>query len=326
MIDRELVAGTRGSALARWQTAHVSKALTDKTGARVREKIIVTQGDVNLAERLAGTIEKGFFTAELEAELKGGTIDLAVHSLKDLPTRLTEGLDVAAVLPRHDAFDLLIVQPDAVEDHGPDRLPLKPGAKVGTSSLRRDALIQAFGPGANSQPLRGNVPTRIEKLRSRQYDAVCMAAAGVRRLGIDLTGLVVFELEPRRWPPAPGQGSVAVETRAGTDAVRSVVAHLDDAHSRAACERERAFLRVLEGGCTTPFGCYVNGERAWLGRAGLEDAPAPWRALSIALPPVDAPLTAELIGQALDALSRSTSFDPLSLSLEAAHVPLVRKV
>lgn len=326
MTQREVVAGTRGSALARWQTGHVRGLLEKHSALAVREKVIVTEGDVNLAERLVGKIEKGFFTRELENELHAGTIDLAVHSLKDLPTRLPEGLGVGAVLPRHDAFDVLLVQPDMVEDHGPHQLPLKAGARVGTSSLRRDALIRAFSPSASSLPLRGNVPTRVEKLRNRAYDAVVMAAAGLRRLGVDLSGLVVFELDPRRWPPAPGQGSVAVETRAADQELLSALAPLEDAASRAACERERAFLRVLEGGCTTPFGCYVQGDRAWLGRAGLDDEPGPWRAITLTLPPLLSPLPTADIERALQTLADSTTFDPIGLTEEASHVPLTAKV
>jgi len=281
------VVGTRGSALARWQTEHVNARLAaarHERGLPVVEadvRVITTQGDVNMAERLVGKLEKGFFTAELEAELLSSRIDWAVHSLKDLPTRLTAGLDLVAVLTRHEPCDLLIALPDVVdESSSSSSLPLVIGARVGTSSLRRDAMLRAFAPDVRSLPLRGNVPTRVQKLRERQYDAIVLAAAGVERLGLDLSDLVVFALDPRRFQPAPGQGAVAVEARAGDERVRALLAPLDDRDARAACGRERAFLRVLEGGCSTPFGCFVHDGRAFL---GIERDGA-WRTTSVALP------------------------------------------
>jgi hydroxymethylbilane synthase len=280
------VVGTRGSALARWQTDRVTAlvAASRREGSLppvdVRVQVITTQGDVNMAERLAGRIEKGFFTAELEAELLSSRIDWAVHSLKDLPTRRTPGLDVVAVLPRHRACDVLIARPAAVEKSSRGGLPLVPGARVGTSSLRREAMLRSFAPDAAPRPLRGNVPTRVDKLRAGEHEAIVLAAAGVERLELDLSEFVVFDLDPRRWQPAPGQGSVAVEARAADERVRALMAPLDHGPSRAACERERAFLRVLEGGCSTPFGCYVEGDRAWLGSL-IEGR---WRSLSLELP------------------------------------------
>jgi hydroxymethylbilane synthase len=266
------VVGTRGSALARWQTDHVTASLLAARNARglrpvhVDVKVITTQGDVSLAERLVGQIEKGFFTAELEAELRSGTVDWAVHSLKDLPTRIPEGLDIPAVLPRANPADWLLVHEDQFEDRGPDVLPVKDGARIGTSSLRRDAMLRTMAQTCASQPLRGNVPTRVEKLRARSYEAIVLAAAGVSRLNLDLSGLVVVELQPRRWQPAPGQGAVAVEARANDARITELLAPIDHEPTRTAAQLERSFLRVLEGGCSTPFGCYVDGDRAWLGR------------------------------------------------------------
>jgi hydroxymethylbilane synthase len=330
---QRLVAGTRGSALARWQTDHVSALLRDRQ-VDVDVKVITTQGDVSLAERLVGNIEKGFFSAELEAELRSGAIDFAVHSLKDLPTRLPDDLDVVAVLERADAFDLLLVRPDFVIDRGADRLPLKPDTRVGTSSLRRDALIKAFAPGTASLPLRGNVPTRLNKLASGEYDAIILAAAGVRRLGLDVSAFHAFELDPRRWPPAPGQGSVAVEARKQDANVRAAFGTIDHPASRRACETERAYLRVLEGGCTTPFGCYVDprgdGNVAYMGRAGLTGETAPWRAACVR---VEGDSTAEY-ARGLAVLDASTSIETFGGASAAAsqaasqvkNVPLFRKV
>jgi hydroxymethylbilane synthase len=285
----DFVVGTRGSALARWQTDHVTASIAAARAAAglapvvVDVRVITTQGDVDMTERLAGRIEKGFFTAELESALLSAQIDWAVHSLKDLPTRLTTGLDVVAVLTRHRACDVLIARPQAVDvesARAARSLPLVPGARVGTSSLRRDAMLRAFAPDVVSQPLRGNVPTRVQKLHAGDHDAIVLAAAGVERLGLDLSAFAVFDLDPHRWQPAPGQGSVAVEARADDARVRALMAPLDDVGARTACERERAFLRVLEGGCSTPFGCYVAHGRAHLGL--VHDGG--WRSHVVALP------------------------------------------
>ena len=322
------VVGTRGSALARWQTDHVTSVVS---AARARAglpavdvdvRVITTQGDVNLAERLVGKIEKGFFTAELESELRSSQIDWAVHSLKDLPTRLNDGLDVVAVLPRHDACDLLIARPEAVDVARPANeraaLPLRDGARVGTSSLRRDAMLRAFAPRIASQPLRGNVPTRLQKLRDGAYDAIVLAAAGVDRLALDLSGLAVFALDPRRWQPAPGQGSVAVEARADDARVRALMAPIDDAAARTACERERAFLRVLEGGCSTPFGCYVEDRWAHLGIAH----DGRWRSLQVALPAGPGALGEQFIHDALTRLQHGEAIPQETTNDEPLEPPL----
>lgn len=314
------VVGTRGSALARWQTDHVTDAvtkahLTARVKLHVEVKVITTQGDVSLAQRLVGQIEKGFFTAELEAALRDGAIDWAVHSLKDLPTRIPEDLEIAAVLPRFRPHDLLLVREEAFEDRGPLRLPVRDGVKIGTSSLRRDAQLKTFAQGCDSQPLRGNVPTRLQKLRDGQYGAIVLAGAGVLRLGIDLTGLHVLELDARTWQPAPGQGAIAVETRKGHGEVLKLMSAIDDAPSRASADLERRFLKVLEGGCSTPFGAHVELAdgglgHAWLGRAGTDGL---WRSTACVIP---RDVDDGFIERTLQTLSeRSKSF-----SLETPHV------
>jgi hydroxymethylbilane synthase len=300
------VVGTRGSALARFQTDHVNarvlaaQAVAGAPAPAIDVRVITTQGDVNLAERLAGKLEKGFFTAELEGELLAARIDWAVHSLKDLPTRLTPGLTLAAVLARHDPHDLLIAAPHAVDLEAQGALPLQEGARVGTSSLRRDAMLRAFAGQVRSLPLRGNVPTRIEKLRAGHYDAIVLAAAGVDRLGLDLGGLQAFALDPRRWQPAPGQGSIAVEARADDVRVAELMRPLDDVGARRACLRERDFLRVLEGGCSTPFGCYVVGDVAHLG----VEHEGSWHSMTLALPSSSGPVDEGFIHEALRTLQQ----------------------
>jgi hydroxymethylbilane synthase len=262
---RTFTVGTRGSALALWQTRHVTALLAKHTTA-VSERIITTQGDVNLTERLQGSIEKGFFTQELEAALHAKQVDWAVHSLKDLPTRMPAGLVLGAVLERAPAADLLLVHPDAHVENT-SGLPLKTGATVGSSSLRRENLLRRYAPACTPKPLRGNVPTRVEKLRSGAFGAVLLAEAGVTRLALNLEGLMVYRLNPRRWICAPGQGAVAVQCREDDAEVRALLSHLDHGPTHQATFNEREFLKVLEGGCTTPFGAYVEAGQAHLGLA-----------------------------------------------------------
>jgi len=281
---RQYTVGTRGSALALWQTRHVTARLAPRAGAgAIAERIITTQGDVNLTERLQGSIEKGFFTQELEAALRGSEIDWAVHSLKDLPTRMPPGLALGAVLERAPAADLLLVREDAYAPG--EAVPVKAGGKVGSSSLRREHLLRRFAPGCLPVPLRGNVPTRVEKLKGGQFQAILLAQAGVKRLGLDLSGLVALELNPRRWVCAPGQGAVAVQCREGDAEVLALTGTLDHPATRDATAIERDFLKVLEGGCTTPFGCYVAGGVAHLGLL----TPGGFRLAAIPLPPSPSP-------------------------------------
>lgn len=269
-----LRAGTRGSALARWQTATAIAAMQQvEPGLEVETVVVTTRGDVDLSDRLAGRLDKGFFTAELEAGLREGSLDLAVHSLKDLPTTSPEGLCVGALLPRARVEDWLIARPEAVVERGGARLPLVDEARVGSSALRREALLRRYAPQARALPLRGNVPTRIERLREGRYEAVIMASAGVSRLGLDLSGLVVFALDPTRWVAAPGQGAVAIQCRSDHAALRALLDRLNDAPTARAVALERALLRASEGGCASPFGAHLAGERLiW----GLEREGA-WR-------------------------------------------------
>jgi hydroxymethylbilane synthase len=276
--------GSRGSDLALWQSRTVLAALRGAAAAPAWDSgitVIATRGDLDQSPLLVGKMEKGFFTRELELALIDRRIDLVVHSLKDLPTAEPEGLANRTILPRATPADWLLVRHDFHAPRADGLLPLKAGARVGASSLRRGALLGRFAPQAVSVPLRGNVPTRVRKLAEGQtVDAIVLAAAGLTRLALDLSAFVVIELPPEWWVPAPGQGALAAQCRAGDHEIETQVAMLADADCESATRWEREFLRVIEGGCSTPFGCYVADNRAHLGLATEQG----WAAHSIELP------------------------------------------
>jgi len=214
-------------------------------------------------------VEKGFFTKELEVALLDRRIDLVVHSLKDLPTATPAGLTNITILPRASAADWLVIRREFHAPRSDGLLPLASGARVGASSLRRGALLGRFAPQSVSVPLRGNVPTRLRKLgEGAGVDAIILAGAGLTRLQLDLANFVVIELAPEWWVPAPGQGALAAQCRAGDPEIAAHAGLLTDPACAAAAHWEREFLRVIEGGCSTPFGCHVIGRRAFLGIAG----------------------------------------------------------
>jgi hydroxymethylbilane synthase len=249
--NKKYIIGTRGSALALWQSRTVASLLDVQTDLH----IIKTSGDRFQDIPLQGQSQTGFFTKEIENQLLDGTIDLAVHSLKDLPTAPHEGLVLEAYLPRAAASDILLVHPDW---HDPDALvPVKSGCKVGATSLRRQSLLRLYGPQAEPTMLRGNVPTRVDKCRDQQYGAIVLAQAGVQRLGIDTKPLIVYQLNPYIWLPAPGQGVVAVQARRGDTELLQAIAKLDDPTARGAVTIERQLLAHFEGGCHTAFGSYA---------------------------------------------------------------------
>jgi hydroxymethylbilane synthase len=256
-LERTLIIGTRGSELALWQANFVKDSLA-KVNITAELKIIKTQGDriLNLSfDKLEG---KGFFTKELEEELLAGTIDLAVHSHKDLPTENPPGLIIAAVSEREDPSELLLILKDCVDVR--QKLSVKFGAIVGTSSNRRKAQLLAYRPDLEIKDLRGNVPTRIGKLRDEKYDAIMIAKAGVSRLGIDLTDFHVEELTPNEIIPAPAQGALAIQIREGDQELfeaMQVLNHPDVAEELAV---ERTVLKLFGGGCHLPLGCYCRRE------------------------------------------------------------------
>jgi len=243
-----IVIGSRGSQLALWQARHISSCLQNM-GVETRLEIIKTTGDKITDVPLAQVGGKGLFTKEIEEALLAGSIDLAVHSLKDMPTALPHGLTLAAIPEREDPRDALIGKPLA---------ELGPGSKVGTSSLRRAAQLHALGSGFAIENLRGNVDTRLRKLDEGHYDAIVLAAAGLRRLG--WAERIRELLDPEVMCPAAGQGALAIETRDDGGAARQVAGRLDHAATNAAVTAERALLATLEGGCQVPIGAYAHFE------------------------------------------------------------------
>lgn len=247
----KLTIGSRGSDLALWQTRWVAARLPVPTAVQ----IIHTQGDRVLDRDLTAVEGKGFFTKELEDALYARTIDIAVHSLKDLPTETPPGLAIAAVCERAPVADLLLVHPDWHDPSQP--FPVRAGGRIGASSLRRQSLVRAYGRGAEPVSLRGNVPTRVRKCREGGYAAVVLAEAGLSRLALDLAPLKAYRLNPRLWLPAPGQGALGIETRAN-DRAQEAVAVLDHPATRIACAIERGLLARFEGGCHLPLGAFAQ--------------------------------------------------------------------
>lgn len=246
--------GTRGSDLALWQARHVATLIFELLHLEAELVIVQTRGDVDRSRALHTLPETGFFTRELQGALLDRRVDLVVHSLKDLPIDEPDGLVLAAVLDRQAVHDILLAHPDAPGSGG---LGLRPGARLGTSSLRRAAQTLALQPDLAIVPLRGNVPTRIRRVREGVVDATLLAAAGVHRLKIDLAGLVQRDLPLDVMLPAPGQGALAVEARLGSHEAE-VATRLDDATTREATTAERAVLRGLGGGCHLPLGAWAR--------------------------------------------------------------------
>ncbi|SKB85527.1 hydroxymethylbilane synthase [Parapedobacter luteus] len=271
-IDRTLIIGTRGSELALWQANYIKDRLAD-IGVRAELKIIKTQGDIVQHLRLDKLEGKGFFTKELEEELLSGGIDLAVHSHKDLPTLHPVGLTIAAVSSREDPAELLIIHKDCVDLK--KRLALKHNAIVGTSSNRRKAQLLAMRPDLEFDDLRGNVLTRIEKLRDENYDAIMLAKAGLTRIAADLSDFHVEELPPVEIIPAPAQGVLAVQIRESDKALYQVLQAIHDTEVADTIAVERKVLNLFDAGCHAPLGCYCRKQQGkyevWTSKADSED-------------------------------------------------------
>ena len=245
----QLRIGSRGSQLALWQAHHISTLLRER-GHEVELEIIKTTGDKITDVALAKVGTKGMFTKEIEEALAAGRVDLAVHSLKDLPTAVPPGFEIAAITTRENARDVLCSRKYASIDQ------LSRGARVGTSSLRRQAQLKALRSDLEIYPLRGNVDSRLRKLESGEYDAVILAAAGLNRLG--RTEWVKQILPADVMCPAAGQGALGIEIRAGDSVTRQQLAFLDDAAARATTTCERALLNKLGGGCQVPIGAFAE--------------------------------------------------------------------
>lgn len=241
--------GTRQSALAVWQAKHVGELLQ-----RIYPKLQVelvhfdTKGDRILEKPLAAIGGKGLFTAELETAMHERTIDIAVHSLKDMPTDLPEGLVLGAITKREDPCDALVSPTYKTLDKLPQ------GAIVGTSSLRRQAQLLHMRPDLQIQTLRGNVQTRLRKLEEDHLDAIILASAGLKRLG--LADRMTQRLTPEEMIPAVGQGALAVECRSDDEEMLGILQHIHDEKTYYAVEGERSFLRQLQGGCQVPIGVH----------------------------------------------------------------------
>ncbi len=305
--------GTRGSRLALTQSKWVAAELEANGGPKVETEVIRTVGDGRLDQPIHEISGQGVFTRELDEALLSDRVQLAVHSLKDLPTVLREGLCIAATPSRVDPRDVLV---------GPEGSPttlatLKKDAVVGTSSLRRMALLQAFRRDVTPRTVRGNVDTRLRKLDEGQFDAIILAAAGLTRLG--LAGRASEWLERTSWLPAPGQGALAIVTRTEDAETRQFVGALNDPDSFAAVSAERTFLEALGGGCQVPIGAlgipYDEKLRLW----GLVASPDGTRV-------VRGDLTGSLadpqaLGQTLAELLQERGADTILADLHARPFP-----
>jgi hydroxymethylbilane synthase len=294
-IGSRIILGTRQSPLALWQTNRIIASLTAAYPALTCDiKSIVTTGDASDAA-IPSLDAVGVFTRELEVALREGVVHAAVHSLKDLPTMPRPGLALGAICLRDDPRDALVSRGVAFVD-------LPTGARIGTSSPRRMAQILALRSDLCPEPIRGNVETRLQKVRTGEYHAAVLAAAGLHRLGLESEISEYFSVE--RMMPAPGQGALAVQCRSDDPSTLELLATIDESAMRAAVEAERAFLSVLEGGCTAPIGAYANITGNTLHVAGLVVSPDGKRSVFVEI--------------------QGTPDDPTSLGREAARQAIQR--
>jgi hydroxymethylbilane synthase len=282
--------GSRGSQLALCQANHISALLRER-GHEVELEIIKTTGDKITDVALAKVGTKGMFTKEIEEALAEGRIDLAVHSLKDLPTELSQGFEIAAVTTRENPRDVFCSRNyESIED-------LPRGALVGTSSLRRQAQLKAVRPDLEIRPLRGNVDTRLRKLEAGEYDAIILAAAGLNRLG--KTQLVRQVIPFEVMCPAAGQGALGIEIRAGDSVTRQHLAFLDDAEAHATTTCERALLNKLGGGCQVPIGAFAEVREGRLHLEAIVAEPDGSKILRESLDGTDPVQLGESVGEVL---------------------------
>ena len=271
-MQRKIIIGSRGSDLALWQANHVLRKV-QKAGLNAEIKIITTQGDQiqNLSfDKLEG---KGFFTKEIEDALINKEIDLAVHSHKDLPTTSPEGLIIAAVSEREDPAELILIRKESVDMT--QKFSFKRNAVVGTSSARRKSQLLAFRKDIELKDLRGNVPTRIQKLRDKKYDAIMLAAAGVERLRINLSEFKVLRIDPKEFVPAPAQGVLGLQIREDDHELFQYINKLNSEKVQDIIGIERKVLNMFDGGCQLPLGVYCikenNKFKVWASKADAWD-------------------------------------------------------
>jgi hydroxymethylbilane synthase len=264
------VVGTRGSDLALTQSKATAELIRARTGEDYRLEIIRTRGDAILDKPLPEIGGKGLFTAELEQALRDERIDIAIHSLKDLPVEDPDGLTVGAVPARADSGDVLVYDPQYEDPEG-GTIPLCHGVVVGTSSPRRAIAVRSLRPDLEVRDLRGNVPTRVDKVRRGEYAGVLLAAAGLDRLGLDLGDLRRAPLPGDRFVQAPGQGALGVQCRRGDTRILALLEAIHDPVAARCAHAERAVLQGLGGGCSMPLGVRVEAERdgSYRLRAGL---------------------------------------------------------
>lgn len=252
-MQKKIRIGTRGSELALWQAKHVAALI----GQDFTELVIIkTEGDRIQNVSFNKMEGKGFFTKEIEEALLEKRIDLAVHSLKDLPTEDVAGLRLAAIPERADYHDLLIMHTDVYENNS--NLDIKSGSVVGTSSMRRMAQLKLIDPSLRIEALRGNVNTRLRKLKEREYDAIVMAKAGAERIALDLSDFAVRQLDERIFLPAPAQGALGLQIREDDEYTASVVKRLTHAETERTVTAERSFLKHFGGGCHVPLGALAT--------------------------------------------------------------------
>ena len=254
MNVKRLTIGTRGSDLALYQSNFIKSVLVKDHKCDTDIKIIKTAGDKLDSLSFDKMEGKGFFTKELEEALLSGEIDLAVHSLKDLMTTQPVGLKLGAAGYRADRRELLLINKKTRVAEG--LIPVKAGGIIGTSSARRKCQIAAANPALKIEDLRGNVPTRVRKLREGHYDAIIIAAAGVSRLGLDISDFEAIYLDPQQFLPAPAQGVLGIQIREGDASVESVVSMLGSKKEMAEAMLERGLLARFDGGCSLPLGVY----------------------------------------------------------------------
>lgn len=269
----EIIIGTRGSDLALWQARTVQQALQTKAQVKTRLEIIETSGDQDKSTPLAKMSSVSVFTKEIEQALLDNRIDLAVHSLKDLTTTQPEGLTLAAVGFRGDRRELMLIRPDAYDDKA--SLQVKAGSTIGTGSMRRACQIAHLNGKVTTADLRGNVPTRVQKLRDGQYHAIILALAGVQRLGLDLSGLVQMTLHTDLFYPAPAQGILGLETRADDHRAIAAAKLLNDPTAATEASLERGLLARFDAGCSLPLGVVSKVECEQLSLKAILGIPGP---------------------------------------------------